>query len=176
VSEQVKTEVPELPDNHPARLKWKDWMPGRIAMAMPWGHISGCMLKGFKPETRQTLRADGAEVYEAVSAAQVANEWFAANPGLLVLSLIPHGDEILCVINKTLSPEEVDENNEISRWWDWKRNELKQEREERDRKARESIEAAAKEAAEKAEAEAKETKRLAELGRRHEKNCKKKGE
>jgi hypothetical protein len=163
---QVKKETPEVPADHPVVLRWKDWMPGRMAFASERGYFSGCMLKGFAPEWRQDLEAE-------VSAAQVANEYFTANPGFLVVELIPHGREILCVLSKTKSPQERDEDAAVAKEWDEIKARRAAEREEREAKGREAAEAAAKEAALAAEAAAKETKRLVELGKRHEANCRK---
>lgn len=100
------------------------------------------------------------------------NEWFAAHPGLLLVDWRPsYGSHVVALYTRTLTDEEIAEYNEIN-------EEVARtisERRETEAKLKEENEAKVKEAEEKlkkrADDEYKELKRLAELGRRHEKNC-----
>ena len=166
---QVKTEVPAVPEGHKA-LEWKHWYPGKIGFANAVGHYSGCMFKIFRPEMRGDV---------PVEASQVANEWFTVNPGMLVVEATPFGggavEAIFCVFTKILSPEEYDENDDIMREVGELREKRARERKERQAEAEAKANEASVKAAEEAAAAEKELKRLAELGKRHEKNCGKKG-
>lgn len=165
---QIKTEVPELPATHKAK-EWKHWYPGKIGFANAVGHFSGCMLKIFHPE--QMLDGD---THETVEASEVANRWFAANPGMLVVEVLPMSNtSLLVVFTKILSPEEYDENNEIMHEVSMLREKRSEERAARQAAAEEPARLAREKAAEEATAAEKELKRLAELGKRHERNCKK---
>jgi len=164
---QVKTECPAPPANHPVHTKWKGWLPGKMGYANSQGHFPGCLIKIFRGEYR-------GEVPESwVEASQIANEWFAANPGLLVVDVRYGVDAILVIFTKIIDREEQEEWDEVQ----YEARRLIDERKEARAAKVAEAETKANEAKVKAEAaakeEEKELKRLAELGRRHEKNCSK---
>ena len=163
---QVKEECPKPPENHPVNTKWKGWLPGKMGYANREGHFPGCLIKLFKPEYRANVDRD-------VDASVVANEWFAANPGLLVVDVRMDMDTVLVIFTKIIDREEQEEWNEVQ----LEARQLIDARKEKRAAMLEEAEGRQNEAKAKAEAEAKEAekelKRLAELGKRHEKNCKK---
>ncbi len=160
-------EVPTLPENHPAQ-KWEGWYPGKMNVAFPErGHATGCAFKlftGYYDDTKNN-------VY--VSPDELANAWFMQNPGLLVVDVKFETGCILIAYTKVLSKDEIDEFQEVQHEARLLIDERKAKRAEMMEEGKKNAEAAAKAAAEQAKADEKELKRLAELGKRHEKNCKK---
>lgn len=158
---QIKQEAPPLPEGHPVQ-KWSGWYPGKAGMANERGYVPGVAFKEFRREDRNGV---------TLSSAEVANEWFRANPGLLIVDVRYTASALLVAYSKILDPEEKAESDEVMHEARALIDKRKEERAEREAKAAEDQEKRDAEAAKQQEAEAKELKRLAELGRRHEKNC-----
>ncbi len=116
------------------------------------------------------LRTD---IPEAMGVDVLLNDFSRSNPNALISSIIPLSPTSLLVLyTAVMSSEKIREMGELHKLAEGLY-------EERQKKKNEAEEAAAKaqllretEAKEKADADAKELARLAELGRRHEKNCK----
>lgn len=159
---QVKAELP---------AETKDWLPGKVGYRNDVGHYPGVMLKIFRGENRE-IPTTGEQTW--VDSSQVANEYFALNPGLLLVDVRFASEDILALFTKVISAEEKEEWDEVSREARRLLDERKAERNRRQEAAEEASNAARKKAAEEAQAKEKEDKRLIELGKRHEKNCGKK--
>lgn len=157
--------IPDAPKDLKPLRTWREWWPGKIGVDRT-GNMSGCRSKVF-----------AAESYKKAS--DEMNAFFEANPGLLSTEIQPivgmktEGFHLL--YTKYTSEEEMIEFNRVES----KVRELLDKEDavaEQQRALMEVTNAkAAKETATKEAAEAKELKRLADLGRRHEKNCGKKG-
>lgn len=150
----MNDEVPKAPETHPAVKSWKGWYPGKMGVANERGYYPGCAFKMFNNPDE-------------------ANAWFTENVGLLVVDVQLSQGFILVMYTKILDPEEKQESDDVMHEVREMLDKRRAEREAREEEAKARAEESSKKAAEEAEAAEKELKRLAELGRRHEKNCRK---
>lgn len=122
--------------------KSKSFWPGNMKFANERGHFSGCAVKTFRGDANTAPDEE-------------LNKWANANPGLLVVELNTNNDDTITVIyTKTMSPEEIEEYDDLARSW----AELSEKR-----KAAKEEAAAAQEKAQR-DAE-KEVRRLVEVGK-----------
>ncbi len=110
------------------------------------------------------------------SIAEKLNDFSASNPNALISSIIPlSAESVLVLYTAVMSSEKIREMGELHKLAEG----LYEERQKKKNEAEEAAAKAqfAKDAQEHArvKAEGTELARLAELGRRHEKNCAKKG-
>lgn len=141
------------------------------------GHINfGGEIKGHYTQTEAVwldATPPGSD-NDRLTVADALNDFFAAHPNSLLVEFVPHSStEGLLFYTYVVSAEELEEFQREQEEFRQFRAERRAKREEAEAAARAEEEKAAVEAKAKQEAEAAEILRLAELGRKHEKNCKK---
>jgi len=106
--------------------------------------------------------------------ADALNKFFAEHPNSLVVEFVPHSSqEGLLFYTYVVSAEELEEFQKDQEDFRQFREERKQKRLEAEAKAHEEEQRLEAEKQEKEVANQKELLRLADLGRKHERNCKK---
>lgn len=141
------------------------------------GHINfGGEIKGHYTQTEAVwldATPPGSD-NDRLTVADALNEFFAQHPNSLLVEFLPYSStEGLLFYTYVVSAEELEEFQRDQEDFRQFREERRQKRLEAEAKANEEEARVAREKQEKAEADAAELLRLAELGRKHEKNCKK---
>lgn len=159
-----ETPQPEKSVEEEIAKRYRDWWPGKMGWAAG-STASGCAVKSFMHDSFE-------------EADTLLNNWFSANSGMQVVSLQPSTTKsgqcgYIVIYTKTVSPEQMAQYDRVEA----KAMELIAKEDEEAAIQKAALEElnmkAEKERAEQAKKDEKEKNRLAELGRVHEKNCKK---
>lgn len=138
----------------------KSFWPGKINYRDSTGHWPGCKAALVSVEPGEQSVADA------------INHFAEARPNTLVVDIRLVGTyDALILYTNVLSAEEIADFNEAQQIAQETIDKRKAEREALKTQAEAVVRAQAAEAQTKADAERKELERLADLGRKHEKNC-----
>lgn len=150
----------------------KDFWPGKINYVDNRGHHPGATCVCITSPSSENVLFPGSPE----GLAKAIDKYFQDNPGRLVLDIKPNADltAALVLYTRVVDKDELDDFNEVQQIANTLINDLrefraKQKEEQEKEKNKEAVEAK-----QKADDAMKELVKYAELGRTHERNCKKK--